>query len=1429
VFAAGTSLALVVTATPLLATPALAAPATLPARAPSTATIGQDEAAAQAKRTGKPVDVTGATTATSTLTANPNGSFTLTQAASPVRKKIGDAWTDLDATLTTAADGTLSPAVATGDLRLSGGGGGPLATMAGGGRSLALTLPFTLPKPAVDGPTATYRAVLPGVDLKVTANDQGGFAEVLVVADAAAAADPRLQALTMGLKTDGVTLSTDAAGNIAGTDINHHTVVTAPAPVMWDSKKPAAALPTVTEPSTGRKLEARSGLAASSSADTPGVAADVAPLGVALTHDKITLTPSKTMLAGATWPVYIDPTWSWGAATNGWAVIDNSRPATKYWKNSPSDQNDMQSGQNPDGGEVRRLLVNFPIDTSKLTKDAIISSATMNITETWSYNCTASKVDIYAPTSVVTSANAYWNAWAGVALGTQNDQINTAHGYSSSCPAAGVGFDVSTGIKAVAAAGRGNQTFIIKADSESSQTGWKRWSSSTPKLTVNYDHKPNRPSALHTSPTTSCTGASVVGDAAVKLYATVSDRDGGTLSENFTVWKYNYANTVKISSTLTNVASGSGSTPYTVAESWLKANSGGVPTKFGWNVSGTQNSLTSDLTASCYFTFDPTRPHAPEISDPPATATIGTPAPFTISYVKNAGETSVPASYQYQLNGGPIASVTADSAGSASISVIPMRTTDRLVVIGVSSGANIGNDTAEQVFTAAIPAPAADADLTGDGNADLLTPGGINGIPSGAWLAAGSGAKSAPAVNTYAVNIGNNGTGLNTTGSPAEFDGTQMITGRFTGTNLQDLLYYDPDTGSGGVLAGNNAGDPILPTDDNQHTISSGSMTDYAPTYEDEPLMLANAGNSSGQTTGYMDLIGVSGDTTDGYHLIYYPNLGGPVSFPMSYPLTTPAPDGTMGWNAWTITTAQRADNTTDMFLWNKTTGALWLWSGLRFADDGNGNPLLTYTATTLANGAGTTFNQGAAVTLRAADINKDGTPDLWTVGAAATATAWLVTNVANGAGTITAQPGQKLTATAHTWLLNDAESGVATTAHDYAGNLSLTGRGNASFSTGDMFSPDVTFNSTTSDAMGTASAAVNTAADFTISFWAKPDAYSGAALSVDGNNGPVLKVWPSADTTWKAAFQKTDATATASTWDTASAPTGTARLGFWTHVAVTYQASTKRLELYINDTPTAGVTRTGTYTANGKLQLGTMKNTTTTYGAYYDGQIAGVQTWTSVTQPVLLANWDMGGGSGTTVADLSGFANAGTLAGGYTWNTTGHNAAQNGSITLNGSTGYAQAPSALLQPATQSFSVAAWVYLTDTTASVNRTIVSQPGTNRAPFYLLYNSSANAWQFLFTPSDAVGDATSFAATDPSPAAKNTWVHVTGTYDVPTKTARLYVNGALVSTATGVTTFNATGKTFIGRSGGLWWQGKLDSVRIYQGVLGADQVRTAMNS
>jgi microcystin-dependent protein len=106
------------------------------------------------------------------------------------------------------------------------------------GRSLTLSLPTavaSLPAPTLDGPTATYANILPDVDLKVTADTQGGFSEVLVVKNAHAAANPALATLDFPTHTHNVALSADAAGNIRAKDTTGRTVFSAPAPLMWDS------------------------------------------------------------------------------------------------------------------------------------------------------------------------------------------------------------------------------------------------------------------------------------------------------------------------------------------------------------------------------------------------------------------------------------------------------------------------------------------------------------------------------------------------------------------------------------------------------------------------------------------------------------------------------------------------------------------------------------------------------------------------------------------------------------------------------------------------------------------------------------------------------------------------------------------------------------------------------------------------------------------------------------------------------------------------------------------------------------------------------------------------------------------------------------------------------------------------------------------
>lgn len=154
-----------------------------------------EEALQEAAATGKSVGVPSYTTETDTLQARPNGQLTLTKALAPVRKNVDGDWASLDPSLRQNTDGSWSPAVIPGGLKVSNGGVGPLVTMYSGESSLALSLPVTLPKPTVSGAAATYANIWPGIDLIVTGDQYGSFTEVFVVHSAEAAQNPQLRVL----------------------------------------------------------------------------------------------------------------------------------------------------------------------------------------------------------------------------------------------------------------------------------------------------------------------------------------------------------------------------------------------------------------------------------------------------------------------------------------------------------------------------------------------------------------------------------------------------------------------------------------------------------------------------------------------------------------------------------------------------------------------------------------------------------------------------------------------------------------------------------------------------------------------------------------------------------------------------------------------------------------------------------------------------------------------------------------------------------------------------------------------------------------------------------------------------------------------------------------------------------------------------------
>ncbi|MFJ7193505.1 hypothetical protein, partial [Streptomyces bacillaris] len=111
--------------------------------------------------------------------ATPEGNLEAREYLRPVRARVKGVWQPVETDLVRAADGSVTPKVATVDLAFSGGGDTPLVRMRKAGRELALSWPEKLPVPETDGPRATYRNVLPDVDLRMEAQEDG-FTQLLV-------------------------------------------------------------------------------------------------------------------------------------------------------------------------------------------------------------------------------------------------------------------------------------------------------------------------------------------------------------------------------------------------------------------------------------------------------------------------------------------------------------------------------------------------------------------------------------------------------------------------------------------------------------------------------------------------------------------------------------------------------------------------------------------------------------------------------------------------------------------------------------------------------------------------------------------------------------------------------------------------------------------------------------------------------------------------------------------------------------------------------------------------------------------------------------------------------------------------------------------------------------------------------------------------
>jgi hypothetical protein len=150
---------------------------------------------------------------------------------------------------------------------------------------------------------------------------------------------------------------------------------------------------------------------------------------------------------------------------------------------------------------------------------------------------------------------------------------------------------------------------------------------------------------------------------------------------------------------------------------------------------------------------------------------------------------------------------------------------------------------------------------------------------------------------------------------------------------------------------------------------------------------------------------------------------------------------------------------------------------------------------------------------------------------------------------------------------------------------------------------------------------------------------------------------------------------------------------------------------------------------------------------------------------------------------------------------------------------------------------VAAWVY--KQTADIGGWVgvaSRQRGTGGADVYFLGYDDSTLDNYFWGVASSSGDTNVFS-TVPSASHVNTWVHIAGTYDGTT--ARLYLNGQQIGSATGTTgnlpttestdhCIGAAENDATSDCNSEYFHGRIDDVRIYNYALTPAQIRTIYN-
>ncbi|MEU8270769.1 DNRLRE domain-containing protein [Sphaerisporangium sp. NPDC049002] len=465
-------------------------------------------AALAARLQGSRVLITGETTESSQTYANGDGTFTAETVSGVARVQKNGRWAPVDPRLFDAGNSVLKARAVKPDLEFSAGGRTPFAKMTREpGKSLALSWPSELPKPAIKDNTATYTGVAgPGGDLVVTALPTGMRFDIVLRERPRGPVEFKVP-----LRTEGLAVGTTADGHLELTGGKKKLVAAAAAPAMWEA-------------ATSGKVAA-----------THGRRGDRGRLGkiTGTVEGKdggqaLVLRPDPAFLAdpATKYPVTVDPTVLL-------PLNDDTDVSSIFVDDNNSAGEFMKAGTEATGDKDRAYL---RFDTTGLP--SVITAAQLVLRNVDAPSC-GPTVGAGIQVRQVTSA------WDGSLIDWSPQPTNTTTGAVTSTEGSQAGVCGSgymkwnvTGIVQAWAGGAANHGLVLRAASETATANYRVFTSSDetiefnspPKLVITYTTPPTL-GALSVSPS----AGSQTSSRTPSLKAQLNDADGGVLTGEFQV------------------------------------------------------------------------------------------------------------------------------------------------------------------------------------------------------------------------------------------------------------------------------------------------------------------------------------------------------------------------------------------------------------------------------------------------------------------------------------------------------------------------------------------------------------------------------------------------------------------------------------------------------------------------------------------------------------------------------------------------------------------------------------------------------------------------------------------------------------------------------------------------------------------------------